>query len=99
MNLTLFLLSLKINFILKATIKCFQSITFITIKISIFILILVHSSEHRKKAISFNDLIKLLHRQLPINIISQYLDITKLDNAEMTKILRNTLTDKGKKTS
>ena len=53
-------------------------------------------NENRKKEVTFSELLKLLHRQLPLNIISQLVDITKVDNAEMTKILRNTLTDKGK---
>ena len=52
-------------------------------------------SEHRKKEIGFNELIKLLHKQLPFNIITQYIDITQLDHSEMTKMLKNTLTDKG----
>jgi hypothetical protein len=51
--------------------------------------------EHRKKELGFNDLIKLLHKQLPLNIISQHIDITQLDHAEMTKMLRITLIDKG----
>lgn len=53
------------------------------------------SRENRKKDINFNDLIKLLHKKLPLNIISQYIDINTLNNSQMTKILRNTLTDTG----
>ena len=40
-------------------------------------------------------MIKLLHKQLPLNIVSQYVELNNIDNKEMTKILRNTLTDKG----
>ena len=36
-----------------------------------------------------------MHRQLPLNIISQLININQIDYDEMTKILRNTLTDKG----
>lgn len=54
----------------------------------------------RKKEISFAELIKLLHRQLPLNIISQHIDLAQTDPAEITKVLRNTLMDKqsGSKT-
>ncbi len=52
-------------------------------------------SENRKKEISFNELIRLLHKQLPLNILSQYIELNNIDNNEITKILRNTLTDKG----
>lgn len=53
------------------------------------------SRENRKKDINFNDLIKLLHKKLPLNIISQYIEINTLNKSQMTKILRNTLTDTG----
>jgi hypothetical protein len=38
---------------------------------------------------------KLMHKQLPLNIISQFVNINKIEYDEMTKILKNTLTDKG----
>lgn len=36
-----------------------------------------------------------MHRQLPLNIISQFIDINQIDYNEITKILKNTLVDKG----
>ena len=48
----------------------------------------------RKKDASFSELAKLLHRQLPLNIISQHVDVAQIDYAEITKVLRNTLVDK-----
>lgn len=51
--------------------------------------------ENRKKDVGFGDLVKMLHKHLPLNIISQYVEIGEIDNAELTKILRNTLIDKG----
>ena len=53
------------------------------------------SSENRKKEINFVDLMKQMHKQLPLNIISQFVNINKLEYDEMTKILKNTLTEKG----
>ena len=50
--------------------------------------------DNRKKEINFSELVKLLHKQLPLNIMNQYIDITKFDHSEMTKILKNTLIDK-----
>ena len=35
---------------------------------------------------------KQMHKQLPLNIISQFVNINKLEYDEMTKILKNTLT-------
>lgn len=52
------------------------------------------SPDARKKDISFAELVKLLHRQLPLNIISQHVDLAQIDYAEVTKVLRNTLMDK-----
>jgi hypothetical protein len=49
--------------------------------------------EARKKDMSFGELTKLLQKQLPLNIISQYVDLADMDAAEVTKILRNTLVD------
>lgn len=51
--------------------------------------------ENRKKEIGFSELIRLLHRKLPLNIISQHVDINTLDSRQMTQILRNTLTETG----
>lgn len=52
-------------------------------------------SENRKKETSFADLVRLIHQELPLNIISQLVNVDKIEYEEMTKILRNTLTDKG----
>lgn len=56
--------------------------------------------EARKKDVSFTELIKLLHRHLPLNIISQNVYLAQMDYAEATKVLRNTLIDResGSKT-
>ena len=40
-------------------------------------------------------MMKLLHKQIPLNIISQYVEIANIDNNEITKILRQTYTNKG----
>ncbi|CAF1056560.1 unnamed protein product [Brachionus calyciflorus] len=52
-------------------------------------------NEYHKHDLNFSKLLKLLHRLLPLNLISQYLDLSKIDYNEMTKMLRNTLVDKG----
>lgn len=46
----------------------------------------------RKKAATFTDLIKLLHRQLPLNILGAHIDLGRVDYSEIVKVLRNTLT-------
>jgi hypothetical protein len=52
-------------------------------------------SENRKKEVNFSDLMKSMHKQLPLNIISQFVNINKIEYDEMTKILKTTLTDTG----
>lgn len=49
--------------------------------------------ENRKRDITFNELIRLLHKKLPLNLVAHYIDVNILDYGQMIKILRNTLTD------
>ncbi len=39
---------------------------------------------------------QMLHKKFPLNIIAKYVDLSKIDNKEISKIIRNTLSDKSK---
>jgi hypothetical protein len=65
----------------------------------LFILDTLDKSDKRTKDIAFVDLVKMLHRKLPLNIIYESIDIHKLDYDEIMKILKNTLIDIGNATS